>query len=161
MPLPINKGVFGITRITEIPGFNFDSIKFVVFPAAKETTNDFAGRVVPRSVSRSPRSCGLTTNITTSHSAAISGVAALRAPYLMDISSARSSRFSEKLIRSGAIPAVIQPAKRASPIIPTPKKPIVKSGTDFCADDMPKSYPITIAKTVAWLGKCANYAENP
>jgi len=95
-------------------------IKEIVLPAAKVITTAF-GLIEPFIASRTvAMSCGFTTNNSASASETLSVRDATFIEYFEISSCARSSRFSEIVMRSGLTPDEIKAVIRASPITPAP-----------------------------------------
>ena len=120
IPFPTKVGVFGITRITGLLVPRQLLINEIVLPAAKVITTAF-GLIDPLISSRTVAiSCGFTTNKSAPAPETLTLRSAALIEYFEISSCARSSRFSEIVMRSGLTPDEIKAAIRASPITPAP-----------------------------------------
>src|SRR6478735_2823321 len=125
MPWSTSAGVFGMTRMTEVPSGSRDSRYSVVIPAASDTT------VLPGttwswiSSSRAAMSCGLTQSTRVSATSAASALAMTRTPW-RSASALTLSGVRPVTTRSpGVRPERIRPETRVSPMTPAPKIAVV------------------------------------
>ncbi len=119
--------MFGIVRITRVPGASRDSIAALVTPAAMEISSVSGRSAFRSSGSMRPKTCGLVAStITSAFSATSALVATVVMPSSVATSVRRSARGSLAITCSGVQSfACRRPRAMVVAMVPAPMKPMV------------------------------------